>query len=336
MKHVWLFLFLPACAASVAERDVSTNFSQAVYQTRIDFQPLAPGERDLQWAVEDKFFERNSAPLREKLDAVAGERDALYAQLAEIFPHCQRERHCLASVVRAGADRLEKAVAARRELLVLDGRGVELEAEIKLLERRRELRRRAIFNRYLVHELLQVSKAGGDIQSVTAHSLEAFPLRRPLLERLAWMAEPTGGPALYGDLQFRMMSQAVDEAAVLATFDVQLAPGRVPAGVASRMLVTFLVNAHQLDPHRYTAGFQRAWAQRFGASSRRQLVEGVFCNLYAIAGETLAARMGAAKAKTCAPQRIQQQARGSAVFQQRQDPGYWILPIAIAPIGVDR
>lgn len=323
---VALALSLSACTSPQVDR--STNYTPAIFRTRLDFQPPNSEERDRQLGLEERDYERATAPLKDKFEGLKLERELLYTELEGAFPECKRQRHCLQFLAKGTVERFERYRPKRQQITALDREIYIVESQIAQWDRRRDLRRRALFNRYVVYELLQTREWGPDIQDVTVHSLEAYPDRRALSHRLVELTQDGLEARVLGDLQFRMLGRPVDEASVLATLDLRFKPEKIPRLGASRALITLLVNSHQVDPHQYERGFLREWTRRVGEPNRQPLLSEVFCGLYGIAGETLVARLNSSKAKPCAPLRLKLQAERAEAFSDRFDPAKWLLPIA--------
>lgn len=320
-----LALFLAGC--TTVESDTSTNYEIPLLRTQIDFQPPDRNERIRLIAREKKIFDAREIILKDKLAGVEAERDIIYEEIADLFPDCKRQRHCLASLAKGGVTRFERYNEVSGRLIAADRQVVEAEADLALWQHRYDLRIRAIYNRYLVYELLRAPEWNSRIQQITVHSLEAFPNRRSLSYRLAELGDPGFVPTLLGDLEFRMMGKPVDEAAVIASFDIRLYPDPLRPGDASRFFVNFLVNTYQLDPQFYEKGFLKEWSRRFTGTEKDLLLNEIYCGIYSIAGDFLAPRLSYSKAKPCAEQRVRMQTLRRDKFDERLSPENWILPV---------
>jgi len=323
VKKIWLLLLLAGC--TTVENDPTTNYEQPLLRTQIDFQPPDSGERIRLIARETKIFEKKEAELADKQGGLDARREILFDEVSQFFPECKRQRHCLAAVAKGDTKKFERYQEIIKSLNELDRQVVEVDAEIALWKRRYELRVRALYNRYLVHELLQAAAWNPYIRNITAHSLEAFPDRRAIVNRLLQLADPNFVPEVVGDLQFRMMNRPVDEAAVLATFDVTLK--NQERGKPSRYFVTFLVNTYQQDPQFYGKEFLREWSRLLSEPGQPELKGQVFCGVYSLAGPTLAPKISIAKAKNCAEPRLRHQAARDDRFDDRFDPSNWLVPL---------
>ena len=326
-----LLFLIPAgllsAACTTIETDPSVLYTAPLYRTQIDFQPISRESLGIQLQYEQQVYDTRKAPLEDQLGGLAAERAELYARLEPGFADCQHQRHCVDKLARGDAARFERYNQAVRGLHEIDAKAGVIEGQIKTLERRRDLRERALYNRFLVNEILLTKFDHPRIRDVLVHSLEAYPTRRDLSYRLARLSDPDIVPQLVGDLNFRMMGKPVDEAAVLATFDIQVAPTE-EITEPRRYFVTFLVNTHQRDPLAYSKGFLRTWADRLGEPGLRTLREGVYCGIYSIAGQTLVDKLTLSKVKPCEPVRARNQALREASYLERNDPANWFLPIA--------
>lgn len=308
-----------ASACTTVENDPTTNSTAALYRTRVDFSPPSRSERISQIAHEDRVLADKEADLQAKMDTLHKERDALFESLAAKFPECRSQKHCLSSLTRGDTKRFEDFREARTVLGKVDAELGEAEATLELWRRRRDLRVRSIYNRYLVKEVLGAAKLDSRIGEILVHSAEAFPDRQGISRRLVGMAGPDIVPTMVGDLDFRMMGKPVDEAAVLLTLDVRLKEGR-------RYLSTLLLNTHQLDPQFYEQGFQQAWAKKFAQAEvlRRE----TYCGIFSLASPMLLAKLGPAKQKPCEEMREAIQALDASRFTEANRPENWMLPVS--------
>jgi hypothetical protein len=316
---VALALLAVASACTTVENDPTTNSAAALYQTRVDFMPPSRSERIAQIAHEDRVLADTEARLQGKIDTLHKEREALFEQLAAKFPECRSQKHCLSFLTKGDAKKFEEFREERAVLGKVDAEIGETESTLALWRRRRDLRVRSIYNRYLVNEVLGAAKLDERIGEILVHSAEAYPDRQTLSRRLVSLAGPNIVPMMVGDLDFRMMNKPVDEAAVILTLDVRLRTG-------GRYLSTLLVNTHQLDPQFYEQGFQSAWARKFAQPDilRRE----TYCGVYSIASSLLLAKLGAGKAKPCAEMRENLQSLDAARYKEANRPDNWMLPVS--------
>jgi hypothetical protein len=311
------------------ETDPSVLYTAPLFRTQIDFQPIPRASLVTQLQYEKQVYDTRKAPMEDELGGVAAKRQELYSAVEGEFADCRHQRHCLANLARGNEARFERYNQVVQGVHDLDRRAGELDNQIKALTRRLDLRERALFNRFLVNEILLTKFEHPRIQEVLVHSLEAYPTRRELSHRLARLSDPDVVPELYGDINFRMMGKPVDEAAVIATFDIRVAPTEEETD-PRRYFITFLVNTHQRDPLAYSKGFLRTWASRLGEPGLRTLREGVYCGLYSIAGPTLVDRLTKSKVKPCSPVRLKNQEGSTERYLERNDPEAWFLPIAFS------
>lgn len=316
----WMAL---ASACTTVDTDPTTNAATALYRTRVDFMPPTRAERISQIAVENRVLAQKEAEIEAKIERLTKEREAVYADLAAKFPECRSEKHCLSFLTKGSTKRFEEFREARAVLGKVDSELADAHATRDLWRRRRELRVRAIYNRYLVREVLDTVKWDPRLREVMVHSAEAFPDRASLSRRLISLAGPEVVPTLVGDLDFRMMAKPVDEAAVLLTLDVRLGEG---ASREQRYLVTILANTHQLDPQFYEKGFQQAWAKKL--ANPDLLRQETYCGIYSIASATLLDKLGYAKAKPCQEARAKVQALDAGRFHEANQAENWMLPIS--------
>jgi len=314
----WLVM---ASACTTVESDPTTNSAAVLYRTRVDFMPPTRAERISQIAYEDRALALKEAELDAKVDTLNKEREALFEELSAKFPECRSQKHCLSFLTKGSTRKFEQFREERAVLGKVDSELAEAESTRELWRRRREIRVRAIYNRYLVREVLGAAKWDDRIDEIMVHSAEVFPDRRGLSRRLVSLAGPDIVPMLVGDLDFRMMGKPVDEAAVILTLDV-----RLKAEKGSRYLVTLLVNTHQLDPQFYEQGFEQAWARKF--AQPELLRKEIFCGIYSIASPLLLAKLGSAKAKPCEDMRESMQAKHAERYEEANHSESWMLPVS--------
>ncbi len=303
-------------ACSTVESDPHTNVS--VLQTRVDFQPMSRVELAQHVQNEEEFLAEKAAPLKQRLAEQARRRQAYYEKISKEFPECQRQKHCLSSTAFGDIKRFERFRFATSKLTEMDSEMVELEAELELWRRRAELRKRASYNRYLVYELLQVSYP--HVKEILVYSLEAFQSRRAISLRLLQMADPKILP-VYGDLNFKLLGRPVDEAAVVAIFQVQTGLMKEP------FLLTVLVAAPGMDMPFNREAFIKEWGMALEEQGQKALRKDIFCAFYAIGGETLVPKLGSGKFSACREKR--ELLRNPADFALK-DPRNWVLPIGIS------
>lgn len=316
---------------TTTETDPSTLYTVPLYRTRIDFQPLDRTELETQLSYERTVYQKRKDQLEDQLGGVQAQRKVLYTEIEGKLGQvgdCRHQPHCLDQLARGTIPRFENYTQLMLGLKELDRQAGELQNQLELLERRLDLRERALYNRFLVNEVLLAKWEHPRMNDLIVHSLEAYPTRRELSHRLARLSDPDVVPELYGDINFRMMGHPVDEAAVIATFDVRVHPNPQNPNDPTRYLVTYLVNTHQRDPVYYSKGFLKSWAAQMGEPNLRRLKEQVYCGLYAIAGPTLVTRLHASKVKPCTPTRLRYQQESYTVFKDRFQPEAWFLPIA--------
>lgn len=334
MKFLALVFCLPPLllACTTVENDASTNYNIPLLKTQIDFQPPDSGERMRLISRETKIFEKKETELKERLAGLDAQREILFTEIADYFPECKRQRHCMAAVAKGDVKRFERYNEISKTLVELDRQVVNVDADLSLWRRRYELRVRSLYNRYLAFELLQTPKWNSKVREVLVHSLEAYPDRRALTYRLIKIGDQDLVPTMVGDLEFRMMSKPIDEAAILASFDVRLHPDREKGGPPERYLVTYLINSHQLDPQFYEKTFLKEWSRRLSDSGQSQLKKETFCGIYSIASPMLAPKLSGVKSAFCTQQRVKRQAAKADSFDDRFDPENWLVPITYTRI----
>lgn len=317
-------LLLASCAS--VESDMSSNDRLSLVRTRVDFNPITRPEREKLIQFEARALETATAPIKAELAEVAKARKARYEQIKGQFPDCEKQKHCISTLARGNVKDFERYNELTKTLRGFDLKTIELEASIRAWQNRYELRTRSINNRFLVHEILQLPKVEPRLSSVMVHSLQAFDSRRPLSERLLRLADNDAVATTWGDLNFTMLGRPVDEAAVIATFDVFLNrnPEIKDQNVGERFVLSFLVNSQNADSLSYDAGFLRFWAGLFVEREQRRLREKALCALYSIAGDTLVPKLSDARASSCAMER----ARMQSLPKTRQfGAEEWLLPI---------
>lgn len=311
-------------SCSIAESDRSSFDPLAMARTRIDYNPIPRPEREKLIEYEKIVLAQKTEPFRQELAQVSAARAKRYEEIKDQFPNCEKQKHCLSTLVRGKEKDFERYNQLSRSLQEFDRQTIEIEAKIRAWESRYELRTRAIHNRFLVHQITQIPKVDPRIAHVAVHSLEAFDSRRAVSDRLLRLADFDTVATTWGDLNFRMLGRPVDEAVTVAAFDVWLAK---PEGKAlrhgDRFVVVFLVNSFQADALAYDTAFLKFWGQLFVEDQQKAFRERAACALYSIAGDTLAPKLAAIKADVCVKARAKMQARAT-----RYDAEDWLLPIS--------
>lgn len=323
-------LLISAC--STVDTDRNSFYVPAAVQTRISFEPLDRQEAERYLETERHTYKLKSEPLLERKAALARGREERYHEIRSAFPECRRQKHCLQNVSRGDIKKFERYNDLAKEIYAYDRELAEIDASLREWKSRLALRSRAIVNRFLVHEVLQLPKVERRFQGVLVYSLESFETRRQMALHLLRYAGDNVIPRVLGDYAFRMLGQPVDEGAVLATFEVYLMPSAAEPSGPTRYVVTMLVNTHQLDLRYYEQDFLRAWATKFAEPFQSQLREEVYCGMYSIASDTLAPRLDLSRPKKCAETRSLMQTYDSQVFSDRFSPDHWLLPIAYYPM----
>ena len=312
MRYLLLLVagLLAGCAST--ETDSSTNSQLAYVRTRVNFAPFTRDERDRQLAHEKQVYEQKIVILRENLERAKAERTRRYDEIRHEFAFCYNQKHCISDLSRGDIRRFERYNFLTTSLREHDIKLVELEGAIKDWQRRFEMRNRAINNRYLVHELMLIPNVNPKVGRMLVHSLEAFDSRRTLSDRLLQYSDIDVAGATWGDLEFRMLQRPVDEAAVVATFDVFLP--KTEETPPTRYVISFLVNSYQDDPLYYDQKMLRAWGDLLSEKEQKALRGKVLCGVYGIASETLAPKLDYRKAKPCAAERVRLQNLSATKF----------------------
>ncbi len=327
-KHYNRFSIVIACAlvaCTTIENDPTTASPRPLFSTRVDFEPPTQEKRDQYLEVDRRNTQARLAEAQAKIDGLDAERARLLAEIRQDFPECENQAHCISDLAKGSVKRFERYREINKLIGGIDLKLAEAQIDYDRWKRRGELRERAIYNRYLVTEMLKTKGFHPNIENIIVHSLEAFPNRESLSRRLIQLIDPFLAPAILGDLDFQMMGKPIDEAAVIATFDVQLfRQDRIPA---ERFLITFLINSYQLDPQFYEKEFLKIWSKRLAERGQKSLSEEVFCGLFSIASDTLVPRLDSAKAKTCRAERQAQRGQGTDTYLERMKTDLWLLPI---------
>jgi hypothetical protein len=320
-------LLLGGAACTSIENDPSTHDVTSAFTTQIDFQPPSREERIRRIGVEERIYQDKTKPLLAQKDQLEAERLALYKEVESEFPECGRQKHCNSKMVRGDVKKFERYNQISVGLREIDRKIIDVEADLAQWKYRHDLRVRALYNRYLVHEFLKLPKQTRDIPEVTVHSLEKFNDRKSLSYRLLrYSTDKDFYPSQVGDLDFRMLGKAVDEAAVIATFYITARESLDPSRKLARYLVTFLINTHQLDSQFYERDFFAEWATLLTEDQQKKLREKVLCTPYSIASNTLAPKMSPGKVKPCAEARAIMQAKRD-IYTDRMDPTNWMVPV---------
>lgn len=318
---------------TTVETDRSTLALPSAIRTHVTFEPLDRAQANHYISLENHIYKKNADPIREEIAALQGGRKERYDEISREFPECGRQRHCQSQLSRGGVKRFERFNDLSKEILEYDKKLVELEASLGEWGRRRELRTRAILNRFVVHEVLQIPKTETKFQGLLVYSLESFDTRKQMSYHLMrYGGDEQLVPAVVGDLDFRMFGMPIDEAAVIATFEVYLMPRYNEPRAPTRYIVTMLVNTHQLDLRVYDKDFMREWGNKLAEPFQEALREQVFCGMYSIASQTLLPRLPRGRADRCAEARMRVQPKEGQSFGNRFPPDSWMLPLSYYPM----
>lgn len=331
---IFLLFSLPGCTVTSVESDRTTFNVPVAVRTRVTFEPLSREKAARYMEAERHAFKVGTDPLRERLEGLRAGRKERYDEVEREFPECSKQRHCTSHLSRGSVQRFERYNELSKEVLEYDRRIVELEAAIREWERRLELRTRAIVNRFLVHEVLKLPELETRFQGLLVWSLESFDTRRQASNHLFRYTGQEMEPLVLGDLDFRMLGLPVDEAAVIATFEVYLYALHNEPLAPTRYVVTMLVNTHQLDLRYYDKDFLREWAGRLAEPFQEQLRQEIYCSIYSIASDTLVPRLDQNRARRlkCGEKRALMRAKQGERFADRFAPGFWLLPLAYYPM----
>jgi hypothetical protein len=323
MKFLLLLLLFVSC--TTVENDPTTASPRPFFSTRVDFEPPTREKRDQYIEIEKRTTDHKLALIQSRMDGLEAERGKLFSELESEFPECKNQSHCISELSKGSVRKFERYREINRIIGGIDVQLAELQNEFDLWKRRGELRERAIYNRYLVTQLLKVKGYHPNIENIIVHSLEAFPNRRELSQRLIQLTDPDLVPAVVGDLDFRMMGKPIDEAAILATFDVLLfSQGERKQ---ERYLITFLINSFQLDPQFYEKEFLKGWSNRLSERDQSLLSREVYCGLFSISSDTLLPRLDSAKTKLCRSARDFHRTQKASNYLDRTKTESWLLPI---------
>jgi hypothetical protein len=326
-----LSALLSAC--TTVETDRTTLDIPIAIRTQVTFEPLDREKAARYLETERHAFKANTEPMLKEKTALEAGRKERFDEISREFPECGRQRHCTSHLSRGDVKRFERFNDLSKEILEYDRRIVVLEAAIRDWERRLELRSRAILNRFLVHEVLQMPEFEKRFQGVMVYSLESFDTRKQLsYHLLRYGGDANLVPAVLGDFNFRMLGRPIDEAAVIATFEVYLMPLFNEPRAPTRYVVTMLVNTFQLDLRNYDKDFMREWATKMSEPFQEALRQEVYCGMYSIASETILPRLAANKQKRCQDARMKMQALFADKFLDRFTPATWMLPLAYYPM----
>lgn len=328
-----IFLAIALVSCTNIDLDKSTNYFPAAIRTQIDFQPPHREERLRRIGQEQAIFERDAAPIRQEIAKLTEERGVLFQEVEKEFPQCRKQKHCLSQMVRQDIKKFERFNEISVGLREFDRQLIEQEAQLSLLEYRKNLRARALYNRYLVHEFLQLPKQSRQILNLRAHSLETFQDRKSLSYRILRLIREEGYiPAVVGELDFQIWGKPIDEASVLATFDVTVRDSQDPKDLPAKYLVTFLINSHQLDAQAYESNFYKTWLKLLAEEGQETLRGQVICGGYSIASPFLAARLDPRTSRPCAERRSLLQTKSFFNYEKGR-PENWMIPVAYFKYG---
>lgn len=318
-----LFLFIFLCACTTPESDFTNNFVRPIYDTRVNVEPINREERIRFTQIENERFRILVTPLREFMNKALDERSTFVGEIEREFPRCKIQRYCQSEVSVGGIKKFERYNELTAKVHRFDYQIVDIERKIRDLERAHDIQLRLIYNRYLVRQILDLSKQEAVFDTVIVHSLENYPVRLSLSKQI--LALVMNLPGIQStDFDFSIYGKPIDEAAILLTLDVWRGPtmGEKP----SRFLTTLLVNAQELDTQAYEDNFSRAWTDIFTEPRFDRLKKEVFCNLYGIASYSLAAKMVLLKKSVCTERRASMRVPRNK-FEYNFTPTDWVLPL---------
>ena len=322
---------LYSCAS--VDTDRTTLSMPTLIHTRVTFEPLDRNQAQRYLESERHSYKVHTAPMVERKEGLERGREERFTEIRGEFPECDRQRHCMAHVSMGDVKRFERFSDLTKEINKYDTELVEIDTALRDWQSRLDLRSRAIINRFVVHEVLQLPTVERRFQGVQVYSLESFETRKQAAVNLMRYAPKEVQPELLGDFDFRMLGRPIDEAAVIATFDVYLMPPLNDFAQPTRYVVTMLVNTHQLDLRFYDKDFLRPWAAKFVEPYQTELKQQAYCGVYSVAGETLAPRLDILRPRHCAEQRALMRSLDAARFPDRFAPDQWMLPLAYYPMG---
>jgi len=330
--HIFAALFSFGC--TTVDTDRTTMALPTAIRTQVTFEPISRENATRYIEAERHILKTNVAPMREEISGLQAGRKERYDEISREFPECGRQRHCQSRISRGNVKRFERFNDLAKEILEYDKRLVNLESSVLEWERRFDLRHRAILNRFLVHEMLQLPEFENRFQAILVYSLESFDTRKQLSQHLLrYSGDEELFATMLGDLNFRMLGRPVDEAAVIATFEVYLMPRYDEPRAPTRYVISMLVNTHQLDLRHYDKDFVKEWSAKLVEPFQEVLRQDVYCGMYSIASETLLPKLdGRKKLKSCVGRRVRMQAKEADQFKDRFHPGASMLPLAYFPM----
>jgi hypothetical protein len=330
MRNFLVLTSLLVVSCSTVDTDRGSNNRAILTQTRIDFTPLSRVERDKFLQFEKQNYEANTGPLKQELEKVTAARTERYEHIKGQFPDCEKQKHCLSTLAHGNVKDFERYTALSKSLQEFDIKAIDLMANIKGWEMRYELRARSINNRFLARELLLLPNVDRRIVQLRVHSMEAFDSRKPLSMRLLRLAGVDTVASIWGDLNFQMFGRPIDEAAVIAAYDVLLAnPDPAKQKEPEHFVVTFLINVQEADQLGYEENFLKYWSGLLAEPMQLAFRQRALCGFYSIAGDTLIGKLAGDKAKICALERSRAQTRPSKGQYEAEE---WILPLGYVKI----
>ncbi len=300
------------------------------FHTRVDFQPLSHEERDHYLRVEKAIHQERLVVLERDAATWRERRQKRYDEIKGEFPECGRQRHCQSNLSRGSVERFERYNELLRSLQAIEVDLVEAEGKLIDWNYRYQLRARAIHNRFLAKLLTRAPEQQRGLRSVMVHSLESFSTRREISERLLRLNSEDMAATQVGDLDFRVHNKPVDEAAVIATYEIRVVPNAEFPEAPNRYLLTVLIHSQESEAFTYDIGLLQAWGRPLVEPEQKQLKQSVFCGLYSIASSSLIWKFSASKMKHCPAFRTQMQ-RTVGVGEQL-DPSTWILPLSFVAL----
>lgn len=320
---------LLAVGCTTPDIDRTTRAYPRAWNTRITFEPLDREQAQRYLLAEKQSFKVHTAPMVEQRDALMRGREERFTEIRREFPECDRQKHCIAHVSRGDVKKFERYNDLTKEINRYDEQIIEIDTAMRDWESRLDMRSRAIINRFIVHEVLQLPTVEPRLQGVLAYSLESFETRRQLATSLLrYSFDENLEPRMLGDYDYRMLGRPIDEGAVIATFEVLLSTPREDFDQPTRYIVSMLMNTHQLDLRYYDKDFLRPWAREFAEPYQPTLKLAAFCGLYSIAGQSLAARIGGLHPRKCADLRAELRDSNASQFPDRFAPDRWMVPLA--------
>ncbi len=320
------FVWLAACSSSAIEQGQANNSLTLAYNTKVNAEPISQSERIRLLDLEAYRHRTAFEPLEKKRIALQAEHDRQFAIIEKEFPACHHQNYCDSDLFHGSFEKVTRYNELVSILRRSDFALFEVEKQIKEENYRHDLVSRNIYNRYLVHEILEIPQKYPFFNRFMVQSFEVFAHKKEFTNRILQFAGKVQ-PKIRSDLIFSTFGQEIDDGSVLLTLDIiPFFPGHDIT--PPHYLLTVLINTHQLDPQLYEKNFLKDWASSLWTADRSELKKEAYCGFYAIAADSIMNQFSIAQKNACSDLRDLLHGNSRVPFAEHMSTHEWLLPLA--------